>query len=380
MMASAPLKIVQHNLGRSAAASDQLQHKASHAGCKKRESAINAGLITAHNLKIVQHNMNGQQIVAEQLRDYCARNKIDVILAQEPPLTVNGKAIPGLDHSPIRLIIKKGEGNSPAGAAIIILNPHLKVLSSETQNSNVAAAIIRDNAGTSYTLISAYFKFNRPTESFIELMRPHFEGRRPVIAGIDSNAHSKRWFSEDRNARGVLVEEFIDDNDLHIANIRHELNTYDRPGMGRSNIDITITKRCFSSRIQKWDVLAEITDSDHRVITFEVSGSNQQLSQRRTRYNTAKADWTTFGRYLVQGLHDSPDTGSIHERTKLLNDIIVRAADKAIPRKHKVNVSLTPPWWTRDLTESKRKLARARREAKARGTEQKLEEYKVTRN
>lgn len=42
------------------------------------------------NLKIIQVNLNGQLIASEQLRDRCVREKLDIILAQEPPINGNG--------------------------------------------------------------------------------------------------------------------------------------------------------------------------------------------------------------------------------------------------------------------------------------------------
>lgn len=41
--------------------------------------------MTGSTLKILQHYMNGQLIVAEQLLDYITLNKVDIILAQDPP-------------------------------------------------------------------------------------------------------------------------------------------------------------------------------------------------------------------------------------------------------------------------------------------------------
>ena len=109
-------------------------------------------------IRFAQINMNGQRIVAEQLRDYCSAHDTDIILAQEPPLTNNSTAVFGFNHGDIRTIMKPGTTDQPSGAAIIILNPRLSVITPANQNANVASMVMKLDRGRNIRVVSAYFK------------------------------------------------------------------------------------------------------------------------------------------------------------------------------------------------------------------------------
>ena len=48
----------------------------------------------------------------------------------------------------------------------------------------------------------------------VELNKLMLERDRPVIIGMDSNAHSTLWNCDVTNARGEMIENFIMQNDL----------------------------------------------------------------------------------------------------------------------------------------------------------------------
>lgn len=74
------------------------------------------------SLRVIQLNMNGQIIVAEQLRNYCRFNHVDLLLLQDPPTT--GQEVTGFRHLPYRTVIYDGD---EAGAAVVIINTLLRV-------------------------------------------------------------------------------------------------------------------------------------------------------------------------------------------------------------------------------------------------------------
>lgn len=67
--------------------------------------------------------MNGQIVVAEQLRDYCQEQLVDILLLQDPPTT--GGDITELNHLLYRTIACGGE---KPGAAIVVANPALRIM------------------------------------------------------------------------------------------------------------------------------------------------------------------------------------------------------------------------------------------------------------
>lgn len=76
-------------------------------------------------------------------------------------------------------------------------------------------------------LISAYFKRREPTVDLIQTLRRLTRacGDRTLI-GADMNAFSKNWFSRVTDRRGLLVEDFIAEEQLMLANKRDPLFTF----------------------------------------------------------------------------------------------------------------------------------------------------------
>lgn len=61
-----------------------------------------------------------------------------------------------------------------------------------------------------------------------------------MIIGADVNGHSLMWHCPAPNNRGLYTEELIQDFDLTVANVPSNVYMYDREGMGRSNLDVTL--------------------------------------------------------------------------------------------------------------------------------------------
>lgn len=138
-------------------------------------------------IKIVQHNLNKSRIAALQLRDYCFTHDIDAVLLQEP-IIQQGKVhgFEDLRHIP--------KGNS-AGAAIIIINSQLKVIeiAQFTSEYIVTARVGGQNGQHGTTIMSAYIKYNMPTQCFIEKLQHVLAVEDNALIGADTNAHSTKW-------------------------------------------------------------------------------------------------------------------------------------------------------------------------------------------
>lgn len=137
-----------------------------------------------HNIRILQHNMNAQILVAEQLMEYCAKEKIDIILAQDPPCA--GNKIPFFESCKII-------ATAEPGAAIIVLNADLKIITlSKFCNKYVAAANVSwGDSRETIQLVSAYFKFSLPTIEFVADLGKILQNDKPTLIGVDSNGRSK---------------------------------------------------------------------------------------------------------------------------------------------------------------------------------------------
>jgi len=205
-------------------------------------------------INIVQHNLIRLRIASHQLADMCEENNIDVVLIQEPVVT-NGKVVGFEMHRQLHT-------RNKAEAAIIIMNRDLPTISLEQHNSdNTVAARIGTRDG-SVTLVSSYFRYSMPTNVFIEQIRPILDEEPNAVIGADVNGHSGVWHCQDTNDRGRAVEHLLEDYKLHAINVAGNMNTYDRPGMGTSNIDVILATKRICAKIENWTV-RDITDSDH---------------------------------------------------------------------------------------------------------------------
>jgi len=92
--------------------------------------------MTETTLRIVQLNMGRASAVSDQLLEFCQRTRIDVALLQEP-YTNRGK-LPGFEVAPYRCFLAKATCRagrpeySDVGAAIVVFNPNLVVASRDS--------------------------------------------------------------------------------------------------------------------------------------------------------------------------------------------------------------------------------------------------------
>jgi len=137
-----------------------------------------------------------------------------------------------------------------------------------------------------------------PTPYFITKLRSALDREPCTVIGADVNGHSELWHCPTRNSRGIYTEELIEDYDLTVANKPSNLCTYDRDGMGSSNIDVTLLTPSISSQLSDWTV-HDVTDSDHNVLTYTL-GVGERAGQGpriQCRFNTKQ-----IGRNLPKAL------------------------------------------------------------------------------
>jgi len=307
-------------------------------------------------IRALQVNMNNQLIVAEQIRDRCIAEHIDLVLVQEPPTNENGMVV----HFETCQQVSGTEG---PGAAIIIASNRLKCIKVEQHTSKYVATAkvsLDGREESSVVVVSAYFKYDRPTTDFTEIIRCIAQQQRTLLICADCNGHSLRWHNRDTNARGRIVEEMIDDLDLCILNIPSPTPTYERAQMGSSNIDLTLATANLNGKIRNWAV-SDDTDSDHNTLSFELLTSRPTPNENLKDYfNVKKADWQKFQNALA--LNQLPINGDVHAQAEMLTNIIRSAAAESMPlKKPRENRATLPPWWNTDLAQSKRALNLARR-------------------
>jgi len=305
-----------------------------------------------NNIKIAQLNVNGQRVASMQLRDYCDKNKVNLVLIQEP--VVQSGKIYGFEDC--RVI----KAESP-GAAIVITDNNLQAIELTQHVSTHVAAIKVGHGPRSVILVSAYFKYSLNTHVFTEKLRTILDSGSETIIGADTNGHSPRWHSADRNQRGRIVEDLIDDFNLAVINTPGNIDTYVRHGMGASNIDVTLSTQNTANGITGWQVI-DATDSDHRLLSYMID-IKPVRTHDSLRFDVRKADWDMFSQELASSVMTVQARTGINEHATTLSEAIIAAAKKSIPTKTGRRwITQKQPWWTDKLTVIRRKLNLSKRQ------------------
>lgn len=320
-----------------------------------------------HTLNIVQINMGRCAIANDQLLSYCVHKDIDLVLIQEPYVRHNrliGFESPSIRYHLSAPSYRHGNNSKIYGAAIAILNSSLRcMVRNELCNENMVVIAIEADPNVRITAISSYFKFRIPTAVHINNLKHTLEKLDgEIIIGMDANASSTLWFNEVTNRKGEQVEELITESELTILNRKVHNFTFVGP-RGHTNIDLTLATSDLANRITGWDVIPNITSSDHNLISFQIMCDPLTNPMQNRRFDTRHANWPRFLITLTNLLSTDRDQflqKPPNIRAILLTDAITKAATESIP-KRKAFVKTRPPWWTPELESCRRELRAAAR-------------------
>jgi len=193
-------------------------------------------------------------------------------------------------------------------------------------------------------------KIQQIDKTLVNLVRQCDDTRQPLLICMDGNSWSTRWSSRVTNARGIMVENFIDEYDIEVLN-KGDIPTFLNAN-GSSIIDITLANRWggIKFNVHDWKVDLKESFSDHRYVEFNI-GLRQQCKMVR---NLRKANWVLFQGILNSYEHGGiTDANDIDSETVKLTNAITEALNAACPLKPLKFAS--NKWWNSEL-EFKRKF------------------------
>ena len=168
-----------------------------------------------------------------------------------------------------------------------------------------------------------------------------------TIVGGDFNGHSPSWGYKDLNETGKEIESFCNSTNLCLLQDSSSPPTlFHRAHKTSSRPDLTMVSADLLLKIQT-EVLAGIGSSDHFPIKIQIDQSQQKKYERRTRWNFKKARWDSYATASSELLSEVDfSSNDIDEITKNVNDAILKAAKKCIPKGCR---SRYKPFWTENI-------------------------------
>lgn len=340
----------------------------------KTNQAMVPGL---HKYKVIQANLQRMKLATQELLIEAQKRRISLALVQEPYVGAIGEL---KQHTGTRVVQCGTNRTKPVKAALIIFDDEIGIIENPTLTTeNIAVAVLETNTWK-IGVVSVYLEDNLPIEPYLDEIH-HISATlqlNKIIIGGDVNAWSTWWGSAKEDIRGEAVRGVLDEMEMHILNQGTDPTFFTIRGgkVFKSNVDITVCSSGMLKDVQDWKVDKSVTSSDHNAITFSIELNKPTVNRMKntTRiYNTKKADWTKFRKFLKEKL--SEGIGLLEETSKIktkgeLEQIVNKyennikeTCNKCIPlfkRKYKINL----PWWTdaleklrKEVTTKKRRIA-----------------------
>ena len=341
-------------------------------------------------INIIQCNLSRSNLAQHEFLQYLTANKYDIGIISEPYVgsTSDLRCPSGynmfytkLDPRPVKACIIVSNRLAALGMAQWS-TPNLQIIKLECKIS-----------GQSWFIASTYLEpRNDPYNTINDIERFLIEtsGDFRMLAG-DFNGWHMSWGMNSEKNRGRIMNEIFTVNDLEVCN-RGNTPTYVTAALGMvrsSCIDITVVSGCAAHIVENWHVdPSACPSSDHSAIEFTLNLSKYKYSNTTSdttyRYNTTKANWENFKSLLNTRVVDSglleinlesADSTALEDIASRMTKIIQGVCDETLPRKGP-GARPRPPWWSEQLDDMKRKVARTQTKLlriKRRGTREEID-------
>jgi hypothetical protein len=179
---------------------------------------------------------------------------------------------------------------------------------------------------------------------------------KPFLFLGDFNSRNLIWGSNYTDARGKIVEKFLDNDQIILLNTG-EYTRHNVANNSFSAIDLSITSSSLAPKT-KWKVLTDYNCSENWPIFIELLDQSSQITFP-TKWNTKKPNWELFNDLISQLITENPieidspiNQTVINSLTNNFTDTILMAATKAIGKTNHNTKKNLVPWWNHECNES----------------------------
>ncbi|XP_046145573.1 uncharacterized protein LOC123988859 [Osmia bicornis bicornis] len=175
-----------------------------------------------------------------------------------------------------------------------------------------------------------------------------------LVIGCDVNSHHTVWGSTNTNGRGTALLEYLATTGLEILNLGSSPTFV--TSRRQEVIDLTLGSAKVTQVNKQWKIRDESTLSDHRLITFRLTGDREGGTGEAYR-NPKATNWALYREGLegrLKGNCQRPRTvGETEQEVEHLSSAITQAYEAACPARTR-NSSKRVPWWNKKLDQARK--------------------------
>jgi ribonuclease HI len=336
-------------------------------------------------VKIVQINLGKRQNAGMGLIELTKNEGYEIALIQEPPCYK--KKICNMNSNGTTYENSIGEEQPRACIWVskdLERKTEVLMLSEYSGKDCVAIKMKTENNNRELVICSAYFPggnenrrnvINQKLEQLIQkCQNEHTE----IIVGCDANAHNSLWGSKKDCTRGILLADYLAENNLYILN-EGDTPTWEEQERN-SVIDITFATQEIRLKVRNWKVLNRESLSDHNYIGMDLDTEIKDEERFRNKKST---NWNKYKKSLKK-LLDRP-MGTINcierlnEEAEFLKECIMKSFYVSCPEKTN-KPKYKYKWITEDIIRDKKRLLALHNKARRRNNPLIWDEWKAKRN
>ena len=292
-------------------------------------------LTEAMEYSIIQWNLRGFQANFEELALLSRRYKPAVVGLQETFLTSSKTP----SFSGFSILTKNSPNDRATGGVALLINK--SYLFSEVHlNTPLQAVAARVTLNKVVTFRSIYLP---PSDHVAKTDLINLIEQLPslfVLLG-DFNGHSPFWGNESYNSRGQMLEDF---SEMDLCILNDGSSTYIHSATGSASASALDLSICGPSLVLDYElnIHEDLCGSDHFPVILTSNAVEEEATSNR--WNFKKADWLSFQAQCSSELTEE-EVMSAEDPASQFTDLLIQAADKAIPKTHFSKKLPKVPWF-----------------------------------
>ena len=324
-------------------------------------------------LRCIQINLKHSKTAADNFHLLTKEATIDTAFIQEPHNYNN--QVTGIPRN--YKVFNSGKERKQA--AVVIVNKRIDAILIDQLSDEDTAVIEITHGNIKFIAASIYLDIKNEISEDLRKMEntQRLAKGRGILAAMDNNARSKTWHDVTTKRRGRILEEFLINNRLHIANEDSGYTTFEST-RGTSNIDLTVADSTMVKLIHAWQSNERESFSDHRFITFRIKKHAVIMSDYNyngIKYITSEEGFKQFEDNFIKEIRNNfriretlnidntlceiitPESDTEKVVGKYQNSIVVPST-KSFKERQLLQKTIrfkSVPWWTGERTIMRKK-------------------------